>query len=198
MSSVNSWQPGQGPDPVRVSGGVVEAYARCLRDMGAWDRVAASLAPEPLALLEKPPLTITMVESYLVDPIIEAVNRTLGDDATVELGARAVRHGLMKYLSPLIRGTIQIFGASPAALLNRLGYISRLNVSGVGLSWNEATATSGELTLAYPRPTFQGNFLIWRGSVSVVFELCNTLGSVSAPRINPERTRCTFLVQWNL
>lgn len=190
------WKPGQGPDPVKVSGGVVEAYGRALKDMGAWDRVVANLTPEALQLFTRPPITITMVESYLVDPIIATIQRTLGDEATVEVGARAVRHGLMKYLAPMIRGTTQLFGTSPPALLSRLGQISKLNVSGVGIRWTTLSPNSGELVLAYPRPTLRANFLIWRGSVSVVFELCGTFGVIGPPRPNEDDTECRFQVTW--
>ena len=181
---------------MRVSGGVVEAYAKGLREMGAWDRVAAALAPEPRKLLEHPPLAIVLVDSFLVDPIIETVQRTLGDDATVELGARAVRQGLMKYLAPMIRGTTQLFGSTPSALLGRLGRISGLNVAGVDIQWTEQSPTSGELVLHYPRPTLPANFLIWRGSVSVVFELCGTTGNIGPPRANGDSTLCAFAVDW--
>jgi hypothetical protein len=189
-------QPPPGPDPVKVSGAVVEAYGKALLEMGVWDRLAPHLTAEQLKLLQKPPLALTMVESRDVDPIIEAVSRTLGDDAVVELGARAVRSGLMRFLGPMIRGTTQLFGATPASLLSNLGRISSLNVSGVGLRWEDTSERAGRLHLSYPRPTARPNFSIWRGSVGVVFELCNTFGIVGAPQVSADGTACTLEVGW--
>jgi hypothetical protein len=188
----------RGEDLVKVSGAVLEAYRGALVDMQAWDRVAPHLSPEARALLEKPPIALVMVDSWLVDPIIETIERQLGVDAVVEVGARAVRKGLMKFLGPMIRGTSELFGATPASLLARLDRISGLNVKGVGMRWESTSATSGTLRLEYPRATPSANFHIWRGSVSVVFDLCNTVGEVSAPVPNAANTQCTLSLRWNL
>jgi hypothetical protein len=183
-----------------VKASVLRGRVHALRARSSFE-VVASAVSEPLrALLHTPPLVSSWIDGAALVEIDDVIYDVLGEAALNEIALATVRDGLTPILRNVVEGMLQLFGATPGALLSRMDALSRSTVRGMSFSWEHVAATEGRLTVAYPDSADMPNsaFVAIRAGVVNLYDLVGAKGTIElSPRSNAApRNAAPFRCRW--
>jgi hypothetical protein len=184
-------------EPRRETAASLRSFIPWLRRELLFDQVHDSISPAAAALLKRPPLPTSWIDSTLTDEIFQAVLALRGDEAVSQMSLTAMRESLGFLVQPLLAMFIKLFGATPASVLAQMPTMTALFIKGVAYDWSPTSAESGELIIAYEKPIPSGVFHGWRGITLFAFDLCKTTGT-NRIEVSPDSSAARYTIAWKM
>lgn len=184
------------PSPFQMSGTVYRAIADAVGRAGLTAEVQQRASPELARVLARRPLPIAWVDGRLLAELIDIVTTVRGSDAGRRLVLDATRSSIGRLLEPVLKATLNVFGASPASLMTRLPALTALTDRGSRFSYQPRSASAGELRVEVPVPVPKSFWAAWAGVLDFGFELCGAHGVVKVAAQAPDGTSTTYDVSW--
>ena len=152
--------------------------------------------PQTRALLERPPLAIGWVDYDDMNQLFEAMGTVMTRDEVRDAGFRSAKDGVGPIIAPMIRGTLALFGASPAGLFGNLGRITALVLKQTTFTFRSTGARSGEVEILNPIPMAPMLFVGWEGAFLFGFDVLGLKGEVGEAQVHDGGLRSTIAISW--
>ncbi len=125
------------------SGTIVRGTIEWIEKAGLTERVRKEVPADTAALIQRPPLSISWVDARHMDQLLGALERVAGTEVVVTYGLEATRRSFGPVLSPMLRGMVGMFGATPASIFGHLDRIASLMIRGATYSYQATRRDRG-------------------------------------------------------
>ncbi len=173
----------------------LRAYIPWLQREGLVEPLREKLPPATAALLARPPLPTTWIDSERMYEIYDALSALRGDEAVGAMALEATRSSLGKTLRPILGMYMKLSGSTPASLFGQMPGITSLFIKGVAFHWTAQGESAGQLVIAYAGAAPASVFHVWGGMLRFAFELCQTRGQLSFEAA-PDRSAARYRASW--
>lgn len=158
----------------RTRAGAWRGFIELLHERELFEPVRARVPPPVQRLMDTPPLAVSWMPAMGFQFVFRALDELVSPEAFVQLAHDSVVKGPLRRMKPVIEGIIRIFGASPAAFLQKTPQLMASQVEGITFSIDELGEGYAIVGVCYdylhdvPRVGFE----YWRGAMQITFELC--------------------------
>lgn len=180
----------------KISGMTLKAFLDVLETRDLRGAVVARLSPEGQEVCASPMgrrWHPGAIGEELWGAILQQGGPTLYEDVSYEM----TRRSFGPVVGPLLKVALALTGTSPAAVFSRMNQLSSLALQDVRFDWEAKDATSGVVTVSYPRSLpLEVIEPGWRGIFRMGAELVGTPCRVEQCVPQQERNGFAFHVAW--
>lgn len=133
--------------------------------------------------------------SAVVDVSV-VMERLLGEAAVDEVYYQAVKRSLGPVMEPFMRVMLIVTGRKPQAVFSRMNSSLAPVMKGVQVLWQQASPTSGVITVQHQDEVAPVSFVAWAGSFRYTFDLIGIPGTITPKRPSPDNREFRFDVSW--
>lgn len=180
-----------------VTGFVFRGYIASVEQRAFLPALRARVLPETRALIDKPPFALRWVESAILEDLFSNIAALRGRDE-VRLVVRAAADAVVSpALKSMVKSTMNLFGGSPAALLQQMQPLCASMVRNTEFHWQSTGEKSGEMEVVHLAVVADVGYAAWEGTFESVLGAARATGTVGRARLAPDGLSGLVAVVWD-
>ena len=182
--------------PQRVAAMLLRGYISLFESHGYMDRMRPKMSPALAAVVARPPLPITWVDSGILYELLQVAGEATSYETIRQCGFENTSQQTGMMVLPMLRTLLRLWGASPATLFKNAGSVITVQVKGTRLEYKPETDHSGVMEIDPGRVVNEFVWAGWEGMFLYAYEVAGVQGEVARTQVLDGGRRGRVALRW--